>query len=270
MKIKKHFSIKPGRQIFRVLITPLGKLIIDSRDLNTKEAFFSCIEPDTKKGIFKDFQLEEKYWIGIEAMIGDIIYLHKFAKPDMPGHKEIIAIDILSQKTLWTELKYSFLFAYENMIYCYLQKFEEREFVALDYLTGEIKENFGSDYSKINERYEKSEKEKYSNEFKFPDIFTGIGIPETFYVNITHEEEIEGDIEYLLYDDLILLNYHKKNDNGFLQNKFIAYSREKNKIIYEEILNANAKANVPGSFFIHRDYLYLLKEKMELIVKKIV
>ncbi|MFA7287758.1 MAG: DUF4905 domain-containing protein [Melioribacteraceae bacterium] len=251
-----------------MLITPLGKLIIDSRDIDTKEAFFSCIDPETKKTIFKDFQLEEKYWIGIEAMIGDIIYLHKFTKPDMPGHKEIIAIDIMSQKILWTELKYSFLFAYENRIYCYFQKFEEREFVALDYLTGEIIDNFGSDYSKINERYEKSEKEKYSNEYKFPEIFTGIGLPETFSASITNEEEVEGDIEYLLYEDFIFLNFHKKNGNGFLQNKFIAYSRDKNKIIYEEVLNANAKANVPGSFFVHRNYLYLLKEKTELIVKK--
>ena len=97
-----------------MLPTSTGKLIIEERDIENKEVFFNCIDISTGERIFSDFQLDEKFWVGIEAIDEDVIYFHKFMKPDMPGHQGIIAFDINSESILWENSEYSFLFVVDK------------------------------------------------------------------------------------------------------------------------------------------------------------
>ena len=101
MKAKKYYKVDYPNQIWRLLISDKDKLIIETRNPETKEAFFNCFDINNKKVLFDNFQLEEKYYVGIETVHNEIIYFHKFPKPDLPNHKEIIAFDINSQKILW-------------------------------------------------------------------------------------------------------------------------------------------------------------------------
>ena len=101
MKIKKKYSFTNKRQIFKVLPTDSGKIVIEERDIEKKQAYFNCLRIDSGKKIFKSLQLDEKFWIGIDTIHKDIIYFHKFVKPDLPQHNGIIAFDINSEKTIW-------------------------------------------------------------------------------------------------------------------------------------------------------------------------
>ena len=40
--MKKHIRFKDGSQVWRILISPTGNLIIETRDTEKKEAYFSC------------------------------------------------------------------------------------------------------------------------------------------------------------------------------------------------------------------------------------
>ena len=44
MKIKKKYSFKNKRQIWRLLPTTTDKLVIEDRDTQNKEVFFNCID----------------------------------------------------------------------------------------------------------------------------------------------------------------------------------------------------------------------------------
>ena len=101
MKIKKVYTYTNKRQIWRLLPTSKDKLIIEDRDTQSKEVFFNCVNIISGKKVFSNLQLDEKFWIGIEAISEGIIIFHKFAKPDMPGHSSIIAFDIDTQSILW-------------------------------------------------------------------------------------------------------------------------------------------------------------------------
>jgi hypothetical protein len=108
MKLNHFYSFTNNRQIWRLI--PAGEyLIIEERHPANKEVFFSCINPNDGTAIFRNYQTEEKFWIGVEAVHNDVIYFHKFSKPDMPGHKEIIAFDLHTRKILWSTSEYSFL-----------------------------------------------------------------------------------------------------------------------------------------------------------------
>lgn len=272
MKPKKHFAYKSNYQVWRLLISETDKLVIELRDVNRKEVFFSCYNLDKGNKIFESIQLEEKYWIGIEALYKDMIIFHKFTKPDMPGHKEMIAFDLTDQNVKWTNSDYSFLFVYENRIYCYKQNFETRNFFSLNYYTGILEEDFGEDFEKINQLRAKADdadqNENYNFTNKFESLASDPNIREVINREISNLE-IVGDVEYTTYSNLLLFCFHSKVFSGSLVNKFIAYDISRQKLVLSEILNANTNAFVPDSFFIYKSFLLLLKEKNGLIVYKL-
>ena len=270
--MKKHFTYKSSRQIWRILISDSDKLILETRDLNTKEVFFNCCYIENGENIFSDFQLYEKCWVGIEEIYKDIIFFHYFPKPDMPHHKGIIAFDIASQNILWTNNEFSFLFTSGEKVYGFKQGFEERYFSALDYLSGGLVEEFGSDYRKINSLQKSAENEKDWSSYLYPQVFSNDEKDPMIAEAIrkqTKNTSVEGDVEYNFKNDILFFNYHTKVfENSFL-NKFLAVNLKSNKVILSEIINANASALFTDSFFIYKHYLFLLREKNEVIIYKL-
>jgi hypothetical protein len=271
MKLKKHFAYKSDYQIWRLLISETDKLVIELRDLNRKEVFFSCYNLEKGKKVFESLQLEEKYWIGIEALYKDMIIFHKFTKPDMPGHKEMIAFSLTDQKVKWTNSDYSFLFIYDDRIHCYKQNFESRNFYSLNYHTGTLEKDLGEDFEKINQLRAKAQNENQDGNYNFTQKFESSTSDSDIQEVITREIcnlEIVGDVEYTSQGNLLLFSFHSKVFTGSLVNKFIAYDLSRQKVVLNEILNASTNAFVPDSFFIYKNYLLLLKEKNGLIVYK--
>ena len=268
MPVKKLYSFTNKRQIWRIIPTASGKLIIEERDIEKREAFFSCIDIKSGKKIFSSFQLEEKFWIGIEKVYKDIIFFHKFRKPDMPRHLGIIAFDILKQKILWKNEDYIFLFIYNDDLFCYKEKFEGRDYFKLNYETGE----FIKDSDIANEVIALKDK----SDGKFEGYhFTKQFIPETEsneeLKKILSEERnqnlVSGKIDYILLQNLLVFSFHQILSSGNeMRNIFKAVDIDNGKVIFEEELNRGVKNFVPDSFFIKDDLLFLLKEKTELLV----
>ncbi len=128
VKIKKKYSFTNNRQIWRLIPTDTNKIIIEDRDNNSREVFFNCLDIITGEIIFRNFQLEDKFWIGIETIYNDIIFFHKFLKPGLPIHTGIIAFHIHSKKILWETEDYNFHFIKDDKIYVFKSKFEGREY----------------------------------------------------------------------------------------------------------------------------------------------
>ena len=274
MKIKKLYTFKNEKQIWRLLLTSSDKLLIETRDTENKEVHFSCLDAFTGKPIFENLQLEEKFWIGIETTYKDIIFFHKFAKPDMPGHKEIIAFDINTQKILWQTNEYAFLFIYNNHVYCFKQLFEGQKFFALDYKTGQLVEELESDYEEIDHLSSQSEIENHYDDYLFPIQFSEEYVESEAVREIIKDKtkgtQLTGDVEYNIYENILLMNFHNKVSEGSLINNFFAINIENKEELYNIVLNSDANAFVPDSFFVYKNLLFLLKGKKEVLVCSIV
>jgi hypothetical protein len=268
-KIKKLYTYSNKKQIWRLLPTDTNKIVLEERNTEAKEAFFNCIDMRSGKNIFKNLQFEEKYWIGIETIYGDIIFFHKFAKPDMPGHLGITAYDIIGKKILWKNDQLAFLFIYNDEVFCYREGFEGRSFYKINYLTGELNE-FGRDADQINLIREKSlKKDQYKNCI-FPNPFN-ISLPgddelKIFFREFKEKLVIAGSIEYVLLNNILLFNYHEVMTNGSLKNQMKAVELKSKKLLFEEVLNKEIKAIVPSSFFVMDDLIFLLAERVKLEV----
>jgi|SRR5690606_1764255 len=272
MKIKKEYTYSTSKQIWRLLPSNTNKLIIEERDPELKEVSFSCIELSSGKKLFINKTIEEKFWIGIEKIYNDIIFLHKFKKPDMPGHIGIIAFDINKKEILWKNDELIFLFINNEDLFCYSEtSFESKRYFKLNYLTGEILNNYGGNQSEIIKTQEM---------IKDEDEFAGYTFTQQFFLEIETDERVKnilteernsnlisGKINYIKINNLLLFSYHiiipEKNE---MKNIFKAVDIDKRKIIFDMELNRGVKNFIPDSFFIKDNLLFLLKEKSELIV----
>ena len=274
MKIKKKYTHDNGRQIWRILPTETGKLIIEEREKDNKQVFFNCLNIESGKKIFKNFQLEEKFWIGIEAVYNDVIYFHKFVKPDMPQHIGIIAMDLNEQKILWENVNNSFLFIWKEKVYAFQQMFEGRKYFSLDYKSGILLKDFGDDAGKINElKKELDESEAYAG-YLFPISYnSNITAPanlKDIFQKLRNDFTFSGNIEYVLKNDLLLFNFHIVNSDGNLSNRFKALDLSSGKYIFEETLIKETRVLAPDSFFVKDDLLFLLFGKNRLSVYSII
>ena len=269
MKIKKIYEFTHKRQLWRILPTDTGKLIIEERDTQLKEAYFSCLEIDKGKKIFENIQLEEKFWIGIESVYRDIIFFHKYLKPDMPAHRGIIAFDINSVSLLWGNMDYNFLFAADNMIYCYKTFFEGKRFFTLNFSTGEIIDELKDEILEINKIKEKFSKENEENDYIFPRPFDKNEASDSVLLKVLNRENlIAGKILSACYGDLIFL-HALENTKGGVRNIFKALEISTGKTILTEIINKKIDKFLPEAFFIKGSLLFLLKEKDTLVVYSI-
>ncbi|MCK5086873.1 MAG: DUF4905 domain-containing protein [Melioribacteraceae bacterium] len=273
MKIKKKYSFKDGHQIWRLLVTDSEKLLIESRNTDQKEAFFTCLDLFSGESKFTDHQFSEKYWLGIETIYKDKIFIHTFAKPDMPGHRGLTVFDLNSQIVVWENKEYAFLFIYEDKVYTYQERFEGRRFFTLDFNTGEFIEDIGENSDEINLLREKVESEKDYSNYLFPEPFLNVNIDSNvseIIKNTTGKLELVGYVEYTIFDKLLLLSYHTRSSDKNISNTFVAFNIDKKKKIFSKVLNKKVNAFAPDSFFVYRDLLLIVKEKTEVEVYKLI
>ena len=76
--LKEHLTYKTGKQIWRILISGSEKVLIEKRDMESKEVYFDCLDLVSGEYVFTDLQFEEKFWLGIEKIYKDVIFFHKY------------------------------------------------------------------------------------------------------------------------------------------------------------------------------------------------
>jgi hypothetical protein len=273
--IIKKFSFENKNQIWRLHISESDndKIVIETREMDTKkkEIFFHCLDLQTGRTIFKDLQFDEKSWIGIETIHNDVVILHKYANPSMPGHKSVIGFNIIDKKILWQYDEFSFRFVLNRKVYVSIDSISGEKFYAIDFLTGEIENLGGIKVSELRRLSNLAEKD-YSS-YKFPEIFKSdrseINEISSLITNETKNFKISGNIEFINLSKLLFLNYHYMNDDNKVTNLFKALDKMKNKVIFTHVLNKSTQAYVPDSFFIYKHLLLLLKEKKKVEVFEI-
>ena len=268
VKIKKKYNFTNNRQIWRLIPTDSDKIIIEDRDKNKKEVFFNCLDINTGKILFNNLQFQDKFWTGIETVYKDIIFFHKFLNPGLPIHSGIIAFSIESKKIIWKTDDYNYLFIKDEKVYTYKNKFEGREFTVLDYRTGEIVQDFGNVPKSINLLREEVLIQQHNKGYFFPrPVDFSLNYSFTEIIKRLKVESSSADlINYIELDNLLFINFHEILPNGNYRNRFRIIEIDSKKVILEEILDRDTKLLLPESFFILNKLVFLIKEKIKLIV----
>ncbi|MBI9070911.1 MAG: DUF4905 domain-containing protein [Melioribacteraceae bacterium] len=266
MKIKKTLSFNSSKNIWRLLLSDTNKLLIQTMDSKTREVFFNYFDSYSGKTILKNYQPDEKYFVGVEAIQNDLIYFHKFAKPDMPNHKGIIAFSVSSKEILWENEELEFYFLLNDKIICRKQLFDSWNYKALDSKSGVCLDEEIS-YDKLLEL----RKQQIINGSNILPVNFNNTNPDNrtasdFIEDAINAVDITGYPEYAVCDNLLVFNYHEKQKKGYFDNQFFIVDLVRKKTLYSDKINSGLQNFVPDSFFIKDDLIFILKNKNEVKV----
>ncbi len=270
MKLKKYYSFSSNKQLWRLLINDKDDLMIESRDNDTKEVSYFFINIPSKNVIRNKINLPDNVWIAVESYFGNMVYFHKFVKPDLPIHSGIIAYDLTKDAIIWENPNYRFFIVDEDYLIAQKQGFEETQLVKLDLQNGEFLENISLPLEEI-EIMHNNFVDKFNYDFyDYPDNFnlTDNDLLSKTLDKYTKKFPLKFTPQVMFYENFIFCNFHLLTNKG-IDNYFIALDTDKEKITEEIILNKNVKGFVPESFFTYKNYLFLLKDKTELIIYKL-
>ena len=269
-RMKKYLNHNNKKQVWRMLISETDKLVIEERDMKTKEVFFACYDLLTKAKIFSNFQFEEKSWIGIEAVENDIIVFHFYLKPDMPQHKGFFAYDIRQKKILWKNDLLIYFFSDNEKIVAFQQQFEGRFYVEINLLTGEVLRDLGEEYTNVNLLKAEAQEKKSYVDYLFPEVFNPLNDDPQFDCirKIVSRFSVSGQVEYFQKGDFLFFTVHEKNGEKFTQHFYIC-NITNGSVFYSDVLNKNILNYAADSFFLYKNFLFLLREKQSIEIVKL-
>jgi hypothetical protein len=269
-----RFSAATGSIIWKLLISPDGILVGEERDPENKTGTLFAIDVRQGTTLFRDKKIDEPWWFNSEQATRENIYIHKFRKPDMPEPRGVTALNVKTGELRWEQPDVSMLFELDGKLYSQRDGYGGKEFFALDSLTGEVAEAFGSEHSEILSRRALVRDDDAGSQFSIPvlpedEIFSEIAKLLGESLNIT---ELRGSIDFAEYGKYIIFSYHERITNdanaalgNMLRNDIRILDTDKGDIVHSQTLNSQTPYPVPENFFINHGVLIYVKEKNEVV-----
>ncbi|HET6271791.1 MAG TPA: DUF4905 domain-containing protein [Bacteroidota bacterium] len=255
--------------IWRVVPTGSGKLVGEDRDVDRKQATFFCVSQTSGEVLWQGVEFSERWWIGIEAIHRDVVLLHGFAKPDMPEHKGVFAVDLLTGTKLWSNDECKFLVAEDDVVLAAKDSLEGNIILELEYRTGAILRSWGNNSQVVRDaRNRISSRPSDAMEFPVPlgRIDNGESEAADLVRSYCTNKSIVGLVEVLDNEDTIVVNYHERMGQGedtalHLKNTIAVLERESGSVLLHETINEDVQAIAPESFFVQHGTLFYIKNR---------
>jgi len=270
---KPIWIYKADSQLWRILFSHGHLIAGEHRENETKQVTFFCIDSRTGEEKWNATRENEGWWTTIEGVYGDYLFLHAFAKPDLPHPKHVTAIHMETGHVLWDYPEYTFLYVKDNTVVVEDRQFQQTRCYRLAIENGEILETI--------EDQETVEVEK--SEARLMDPHMDLTFPEIYNVEqsehkmfsslvsgIQRKEQLIDPVEVLQFGDNMLICYHKvkggkANGSSRLTHELVIFDHDKQSELYRDTLYDNASAPVPDGFFIRDNVLYYIRNKSELV-----
>jgi hypothetical protein len=268
-QLKPAWEFSAHALVWRIIFSPHHTIIGETRNQSTKSASFFCVDAQSGKPLWKEVEYDEPWWIGIETVVEAGLILHGFARPDMPEHRGIRLVDLSNGGIVWKNDELSFWFVCDQKLYAYKYIFEKRLGYEIDIRTGTLLREYSDNLEILHElRNRALQKElESSQEIIFAELLNQQqedSETNTIIRQITEGNALEGWIEYLLRNKILLVSYYQKedaSDSATLRNVFIAYHVDRKEILLKETLATNIQVPSPDTFFVKDEFVYYLKNK---------
>jgi Domain of unknown function (DUF4905) len=271
-QLKPAWSYTTSGILWRLIFSQSNFILGEDRDTEKKEVSFFCLNASNGDVLWKNNSYGEPWWVGIEGVVHDKVFLHGFKKPDLPEHGKIIAVDLGTGKELWRNNNYAFLYATRDRVLGFRDLFERRLYYVLDAATGEFLEELKE---APEDTYEKKELSQGRNDFLFPESLQP-GDAENPFLGRTvsrycGSETLRGSVEYVRVKGKTVFNYHalqsrhEENNVEDLQNKLCIVEESNGKLLFSDVINSSTPSPVPDSFFVDDATVFYVKEKHMLI-----
>lgn len=272
LTLKPVWSFTAEGVLWRVLFGARGRIAGESRNTEKKTTSFFCLDGSSGTLLWQNLKLEEPWWVGMEAIHNDVVILHGFEKPDLPEHKRIYVLEAATGKELWRNLRLTFWFAYKDRLFAYEERFDRRVGHVLSLTNGEILETHEEGIESFAPVRQLSREENVQEQLLFPEPFDIGGLQSDVKEMIARETKrkiMSSPLEGIVREGYLLLGYYCPARDSTpvvprLESHFVIVDRRRGKPVFSEVLQANASAPVPDSFFIKESTVYYVKDQRTL------
>lgn len=231
-------------------------LAIELRDIENRKVTFDVLNIDNQQFINNNIDIQENWWVGMEALTNQFLILHFYDQQLYAHRKGIYCINLISKSLQWKLPRHTFVKNIDNIVYAELN---EKDF-QFDLLSGN--EIIESNKIESNEQYTSLELLKI-----FDDDVYFVKIKQFVFQIL--KIEIHQLVEYLEYKNYILISFYTREVSGKLKNDFIIFDQENKKVIIHENLGIELSGVGTNTFCVLKNKLVLCKNKKDILIYEI-
>lgn len=270
---KPVWVYKVDGQLWRVLFSHGDLVAGEHRNNDKKSVTFFCIDSRTGKEKWTHNREGEEWWTTIEGVYGRYLYLHAFAKPDLPNPRHVTSIDMETGRILWDHPELTFLYVKDDSVVVEQSGMLSTKCHRLDPVSGEILDTIEDRDTIENERLEARANDPHV-QLTFPEMynpeFNDHGLFARIVGNLQRKERLVDPVEVLQHGNNLIVCFHKvksggANGNTLLTHELIIFHKNDFNELYSDVLFDDASAPVPDGFFLRGNTLYYIREKSELV-----
>jgi hypothetical protein len=259
----------PGDMIWKLLPTPAGILVGESRDPERKTMSLFAVEVASGEMLFSGKGLDEPWWIALELTIGEIAVLHRYPRPDLPNAIGATIVDCRNGEVLWSNDNIRIICGIDEIALALRgAALDTRQLLFLDARTGAVIEEIGDDMARAQEFQnicaERSVLHGWVNSEPFSDDhprFDSLS-------RIIRREIVEqrGEAHVAEYGDFTVIGAHersRRSADAMLQGRVdsVLLLLDGDRVVYSERIATDATAPADDLFFIWNGKLMFIRDR---------
>ncbi len=265
---KPAWTFAPGGIVWRLFVSDDRVIVGEARWQEEKRVEFFGVDELTGLLLWRVASLPDPWWTGLEGLHRGVVLLHGFAEPDMPEHLGVWACDVRDGRRLWEAPDLTFWFAAEGRVYGVRNGFDRRLGVSLDLTSGAVAEEFGESLESLYALRQRSAESEIPSDVQFPVLLEAAGLPATVAERISRmvpHDRRAGEIEVIQRDDRVVVSFHRRlgaetDAEPRLENRLVMLDARTRKVLFEDVIQHDARAAVPDSFFVKGDQVLFVKD----------
>jgi hypothetical protein len=275
-KVRPAWNYTVKGAIWHVYPTDAGILVGEERRIEEKKATFFCLDRENGQELWQNASPGDDWWIGIEAIRKDTVLFHGFATPNLPQHRGIIAVDMLTGKKLWEDQQLDFVGIGDDGVIASRETsplHAVQAFVELDRRSGMQRRTLDAvDLQMLKQ--DQLQQTVAEVEVKLPVPLERLAAddPEIEAVIRGHCDvgTLAGPVEVVEQKAFVIFDYHELSARGtaelpLLSNVVKVVERMAGTLVYSDTVSTGVHAVVPELFFVQQDMLYYIKERRTLM-----
>lgn len=263
-KLRKSWTYAPGSVIWSVRTTQDGFIVGEERDQQKLQARFFCLDAETGRVQWEGVTLPEPWWTGIDGIHQSVIFFHEFAKPDLPEHVRIHAVDSRTGDLLWSNQEIAFWFAFDGRVYATRMGYRAKLGLSVDVRTGGLIEEYGENLDGMQALRQKAIMEEAQTD--------SVGLPEKLdnLPDSPLSEKIRillknspfpASSEAIIAGDRAVVSAYEPVEGAdvplFRQRIWVI--DEQGRLRFEALAHAAARMMLPDTYFVRRETLYYIE-----------
>jgi len=263
--LKLRWQYTPGATIWRVHPAVRGRLLGEERDLERKQVSFFALDMATGAVLWHKPGVGDPWWVGMDRVAGDYLFLHGFATPDLPVQRGVTVLFAATGEHLWSREEWSIESLNEGFLTVREEGREGPVLLVVDPRTGSV----------LNGDRTQKEPPQPLEDFLaylgFPVVLSGADVQAHQSGRLVAQQwpvdRLVGPIELFEHPALVVIAAHERKGEG-AQAAFVHHlrvvKRNTGTLVYRDILAASAAGLGMDAFFVQDNALIYVRERMTL------